>query len=185
MPYVVLLASVSSFLEARPQVLRIWLDPHPPWWLADATILVGIIVVWVFARALIISQLRAMSLGEGFRDDRTVRELLDVALARTGIFALWATLLGFLSVAINPLPEGVKVTDAIGTYATLGAIIGLTLCVIKSYLVYRSSFKLLRRGETANHKYWVLAHISAMFCDLLVMLPMLLLVGRLLNGPSA
>ena len=124
-----------------------------------------------------------MSLGERFRDDATAGGLLDVALTRTGVATLWATLLGFLSIARDPLPTGVKVTDAVGAYATVGAILGLALCSIRSYSVHRSSFRLLRGAGDRRH--WIRAHMSAMVCD--VVIPMVLLVplGRLVHHRAA
>ncbi|MCO6010350.1 hypothetical protein NE236_35840 [Actinoallomurus purpureus] len=178
-PYIVLVAALSLFLLAWPDAERVWVESDPPWWLADATTLFGVVAVWVFARALVVAELRAMSLGEHFRDDATAGELLNVALARTGVAALWATLLGFLSIARDPLPAGVKATDAVGTYATVGAILGLALCSIKSYSVHRSSFRLLRGAGDRRH--WIRAHMSAMVCDVVILTLLLAPLGRLVH----
>ncbi|WP_345430656.1 hypothetical protein [Actinoallomurus vinaceus] len=178
-PYIILVAALSLFLLTWPDAERVWIRSDPPWWLADATTVVGVVAVWVFARALIVAELRAMSLGGRFRDDATAGELLEVALARTGVAALWATLLGFLSIAQDPLPAGVKVTDAVGTYATVGAILGLALCSIKSYSVHRSSFRLLRGAGDRRH--WIRAHMSAMVCDAFILAVLLVPLGRLVH----
>ncbi|WP_433186733.1 hypothetical protein [Actinoallomurus sp. CA-150999] len=178
-PYIVLVAALSLFLLAWPDAERIWVESDPPWWLADATTLVGGVAVWVFARALVVAELRAMSLKERFRDDATAGELLEVALARTGVTTLWATLLGFLSIARDPLPTGVKVTDAVGTYATVGAILGLALCSIRSYSVHRSSFRLLRGA--GDRRYWIRAHMSAMVFDVVILMVLLVPLGRLVH----
>ncbi|GAB3980549.1 hypothetical protein GCM10029978_078910 [Actinoallomurus acanthiterrae] len=58
-PYIVLVAALSLFLLAWPDAERVWVASDPPWWLADVTTVLGVVAVWLFARALLVADLRA------------------------------------------------------------------------------------------------------------------------------
>ena len=96
-PWVVLIAATSILLLGVPGITRVWIEPSTPWWLPKGTLLVGIVSAWMFTRALLVAQIRAMSLGQSFRDDKAADELLSTAFARTGAASLWATLVGLIA----------------------------------------------------------------------------------------
>jgi hypothetical protein len=178
-PYITLIAGLTFLLESQPQITRVWIEQYPPMWLLDATTLVGVIAIWIFARALLVAQVRAVSLGQGFRDDKTVEELISFALARTGACSLWAVLAGLMSITFESPPVGVRMTDAIGTYATVGLIIGLIFCSMKSYSVNRSSLRLLReKRNKLSNKYWLHVQVVMASCDSLVFLAVVSIIRR-------
>jgi hypothetical protein len=174
-------AAISLFLMAKPQMVRVWIEPDAPWWLSSVTVLVGVVGTWLFARALLVAQLRAVSLGQGFREDKSVAELLSVALVRTATASLWAILMGLVSLSYTPIPDELAVTNALGTYITLGVLAGLLLCAVKSYSTYRSSLRLMRKSGPSGLRHWIHAQIVISVCDLLFLLPVLALVVRLID----
>jgi len=167
MPYIVIFAMISFVLLDDQQLIHPFVNPGGPRWLSRATLLVGVISTWLFARALLAAQIRAMSLGEKFRDDKAVDNLIAVALSRIGLFSLWATLVGLLSLSWGSVPDEVTIINTLGTYVTLGALIGFALCAYESVLTYRSSLELMRaRGGMHSGMYLIRAKAADSFCTI-------------------
>ncbi|WP_433253033.1 hypothetical protein ACQPYK_08885 [Streptosporangium sp. CA-135522] len=181
-PYVILVAALSLLLLVNPAVPGVWMSPSPPWWLGDVTILVGLLSVWLFVRALLVSQLQAMTVSGEFGKDPITRNLLAAVLARTGVCALWATLMVFLLMGFKPIPAGAKVTDLVGTYATVGAIIGLAGCAVKSCAVQRESFRRMKAAGSDGMRNRIRAHVVCAVCDLFVLGSVITVAGRLAKG---
>src|ERR1700722_5065201 len=99
MPYIVVVAILSFLLLQNPRFTHPFVNPGGPLWLSRATLLIGVIVTWLFARALLAAQIRAVSLGEKFRQDKAVENLIAVAVSRIGLSSLWATIFGLLSLS--------------------------------------------------------------------------------------
>lgn len=170
MPYIIIFAMISFLLLENQQFVHAFINPGGPRWLSTATLLVGVVSTWLFARALLVAQIRAISLGEKFRDDKTVDNLFTVALSRIGLFSLWATLVGLLSLSWGSVPDELTVINNLGAYVTLGALIGFALCGYESVLTYRSSLQLMRASGTAGVKYLIYAKAADSFCTIPVIL---------------
>jgi hypothetical protein len=180
MPYIIIFAMLSFLLLENQQFVHAFINPGGPRWLSTATLLVGVVSTWLFARALLVAQIRAVSLGEKFRDDKTVDNLITVALSRIGLFSLWATLVGLLSLSWGPVPDELTVINTLGAYVTLGALIGFALCGYESVLTYRSSLQLMRAsGGMADARYLVYAKAADSFCTI----PVILAVIHLFHTP--
>src|ERR1700756_3635876 len=75
MPYIIIFAMVSFLLLENPRFIHPFVNPGGPRWLSKATLITGVITTWLFARALLAAQIRAVSLGDKFRDDKAVDNL--------------------------------------------------------------------------------------------------------------
>lgn len=172
-------AMISFLLLENQRFIHAFIDPGGPRWLSTVTLLIGVISVWLFARALLVAQIRTISLGEKFRDDKAVDKLITVALSRIGLFSLWATLVGLLSLSWGSVPDELTIMNTLGVYVTLGALIGFALCVYESVLTYRSSLELMRASRMVDAKYLVYAKAADSFC----MIPTVLAAVHLCHNP--
>jgi hypothetical protein len=166
MPYVAVLAMACLLVLGDPRFIHPFINPGGPRWLSATTLMIGVTSGWLFARALLIAQIRAMSLGEQLRDDKAVNDLIAVALSRIGLFSFWATLVGLASLSWGSVPDELSIMNTLSAYVTLGALTGFALCVYESLLTYRSSLKLMRARATARSI--VFAKIVDSGCMLLV-----------------
>jgi hypothetical protein len=170
MPYIIIFAMISFLLLENQKFIHAFISPGGPRWLSTATLLIGVISTWLFARALLVAQIRTISLGEKFRDDKAVDNLITVALSRIGLFSLWATLVGLLSLSWGSVPDELTIINTLGAYVTLGALIGFALCGYESVLTYRSSLELMRASGMAGAKYLIFAKAADSFCTVPVVL---------------
>jgi hypothetical protein len=144
MPYITIFALISFFLLDDPWFIRPFIYRGGPRWLSEATILTGVIVTCLFARALAAAEIRAISLRGKLREDKAVDDLINVALSRIGFASLWATLIGLVSLSVNSVPDEATIISILSAYVTLGALTGFALCLYESALVYWSSHKIMR-----------------------------------------
>jgi hypothetical protein len=170
---------ISFLLLENQRFIHAFIDPGGPRWLSTVTLLIGVISTWLFARALLAAEIRAISLGEKFRDDKAVDNLITVALSRIGLFSLWATLVGLLSLSWGSVPDELTIINTLGAYVTLGALIGFALCVYESVMTYRSSLELMRASGMAGAKYLIFAKAADSFC----MIPTVLGTIHLFHNP--
>jgi hypothetical protein len=110
------------------------------------------------------AEIRAISLGEKLRDDETVEKLTNVALSRIGLFSLWATLVDLISLSWRPVPDELTIINTLGVYATLGALIGFTLCLYESWQIYWSSLKLMRASGMDTASFLMCIKVPDSFC---------------------
>ena len=175
-PYIAIFVVTGFFVVYDPGLIHPFVTPKGPRWLSEATLLVGVIITCIFARALLAAEVRAVSLGEKFRDDKAVENLINAALLRIGLLSLWATLVGLISISLESVvPDELTIINDLGVYVTLGAVIGLVLCLYESALIYRSSLKLMWESDMDTTKYVLLVKVP----DSIFMIPIVVIAFKL------
>jgi hypothetical protein len=177
MPYITILTMTSFFLLEDPRFIHPFINPGGPRWLSEATLLMGVTVTCLFTRALVAAEIRAISLGGKFHDDKDIGKLINVALSRIGLLSLWATLVGLVGLSWGSVPDELTIINTLGAYVTLGALIGFALCLYESALIYRSSLEFMRESGIDGAKYTLYVKVP----DSVLMIPVVVTAFNLFS----
>jgi hypothetical protein len=143
-PWAFFIAGSSIFALLFQSNLLVWLTGDPHGLTRRIAVIAALVTIWLYVLALLLSQLRAMRLDETLQHDDATRGLVETALARTAIGALWGSVLAIVLIANQPSAPD-NLVDAIARLTTFGAVGGLATCCIKCIQVCIHSVRELKR----------------------------------------
>jgi hypothetical protein len=163
-PWILLLVGCAFLVAQKPGLLLAWSSEPSPRWAQDGVILVGLNGVWWALRTVLALQfLEGSSVPQAERKT-SFREYLEFLLSRTAACALCGTFLALIAMPTLG-PSHLKATVVLADLATVGAVVGLSICGRKSVRVGGQAFKSLKEFD---RKTWIMAVCAFRLADLVV-----------------